>query len=104
MHMFVGSHKNNIKLDGYINTGLLDPFYIRQRHDDLVDEMIRRGYNHKSPIDIQTCEDIADTYCQRGLRENVNAFANTEELRRRCKECNSLIEDAIGASGFRATT
>ena len=56
MHMFVGTLNKNISIQGYIDKGLLDPLKINKRHDILVDEMLERGGNHKSPLPTYTLD------------------------------------------------
>lgn len=41
-HMFIGSLKKKIRMDGYINNDLLEPFSLIYRHDVLAWELIRR--------------------------------------------------------------
>jgi hypothetical protein len=49
-HMFIGSFRKHINIDGYINNNLLEPLLLVQRHNALVIEMKNRGYDHRSPI------------------------------------------------------
>ena len=79
LHMLVGSINKNKSIQGFIDLGLIAPSMIKIRHEQLVEEMTRRGYNHQSPIEQPDCTDIPD-----GL---VNPFRNKEELKRRCKDC-----------------
>lgn len=50
-HMFHTAVRKGQSLDGYIQNGLLEVRMIKARHDTLVEEMLRRGYNHHSPMD-----------------------------------------------------
>jgi len=50
MHMFVGCINKRKNIDGYLEKGLVNLGLIRKRHDELVQEMERRGMNHKSPL------------------------------------------------------
>ena len=52
------------------------------RHDELVEEMEKRGFNHKSPID--------DWECGFTVGE-VDVKANLKELVRRCSDCKKRI-------------
>lgn len=49
-HMFVGTILKGKKLTGYLNNRLLETHNLRERHDELAAEMVRRGMNHKSPL------------------------------------------------------
>lgn len=53
LHMFVGTIKKGISIQGYIDNGLVNPRMIKKRHKELVKEMERRGYNHNSPLKIK---------------------------------------------------
>ncbi len=80
-HTFVGSINNGHNVSGYLN-GLVDPRLIEQRHDELVKEMIRRGYNHHSPL-----ADYDHT-----IVGHVDPEENLKELHRRCPACRALID------------
>ena len=86
MHMFVGALSKGQNLSGYINGGLVDISYIVDRHMELVAEMFRRGYRHKSPLllpkmlpESLTIEDYS--------KNLIDIGANEAELKRRCKNC-----------------
>lgn len=75
MHMFAGSIEKGISIEGYILNGLVNPRMIKDRHDELAEEMTKRGYHHKTPLDLD---------CS-GFREvPVNG---EDELRKRCPDC-----------------
>lgn len=48
--MFVGSLKKKISISGYLRNNCLEPKSIELRHKELIVEMLRRGYNHNSPL------------------------------------------------------
>ena len=81
MHMFLGALRLNKRLDGYVNSGFVEIHNIKRRHDELAEEIVRRGYHHRSPIE--------DSFFleKRGFVDSQKSF---EELQRRCKECRSL--------------
>ena len=73
-HMFVG-----IRLDGYLDEGLVDVDLLFERHNELAAEMERRGYKHKSLLpEFKWSNDTTGT---------VNIKDNEIELHRRCKDC-----------------
>jgi hypothetical protein len=80
LHMFVGTIKKGVSLDGYVSRGLVDTTKIVSRHEILVTEMIARGYNHQSPLP------YVDTL---GIGK-VDAIASAVELHRRCPDCAKL--------------
>jgi hypothetical protein len=81
VHSLIGCIKKGTSLKGYIDKGLVEVHNIKKRHDALVEEMGRRGYNHLSPLPEFTCQETG----------YVNVEQNIEELRRRCKECRERI-------------
>ena len=81
-HMFMGCVKKGTSLKGYIDKGLVEIHNIPKRHDELATEMIKRGYNHKSPLQEFTCQ---ETGC-------VDSEQNIKELKRRCINCKERIE------------
>ena len=53
IHMFVGAIKKQLSLNGYVENNLLECASLLERHDDLAEEMTRRGMNHASPLVLQ---------------------------------------------------
>lgn len=88
-HMFIGTHKKNVSLMGYITRGLIDTDYLSQRHAELVEEITARGYNHRSPIDEEVAADIAKRYHNHPSLLDVDI--NIKELIRRCPDCAARI-------------
>lgn len=85
IHMMLGALKKGKNIDGFINKGLYEIHNLNIRHNELVDEMARRGWNHKSPINN---EDLKLLY----HRGSVNANQNIIDLKGRCTECAKLID------------
>lgn len=88
MHMFVGTIQKGISMQGYLDGGLVETQHIRQRHDELVAEMERRGMNHKSPLPTYMCETAG----------HVGIEANLVEMARRCPACRALQEKSNARS------
>ena len=82
LHMLVGSIKKKQSLQGFIKNKLIDTSKIQARHDALVKEMERRGYNHKSPL----------TYDDKLNLGKVNSKESYKELLRRCPDCRKIVE------------
>lgn len=82
IHMFVGTINEGKSLDGYIKNGLLEFSKLRERHDELVEEMKTRGYNHKSPLQ-EIKMDVSETVA----KSKVNRRRNKSELFKRCFAC-----------------
>ena len=86
-HMFMGSIMKGTSITGYLRDGLLEPKTLQKRHTELANEMISRGYNHKSPL-----LDIDITHLPDG---KININRNIEDLRHRCEECRHRIDSHI---------
>lgn len=82
LHMIVGRIKNGNSISGYISKGLCEPHKIKDRHDELVIEMKRRGMNHKSQLEEINCSRFDFGY--------VDAQKNLEILRAKCEKCKEL--------------
>jgi hypothetical protein len=80
--MFVGTIDMGNSLKGYVDKGLVEVHNIRSRHAQLVEEMIRSGYNHNSPLqDFDPWEE-----------GRVDVEANHRDLIERCEECRRLSQ------------
>ena len=62
--------------------GYLEPQNFQTRHDELAEEMLRRGYKHNSPLIIN------GTKLPVG---HVNRNRSLSDLLNRCKECEERI-------------
>lgn len=90
-HMGIGILKRKNKIDGFIAHNCLEISSMKSRHDELVEEMIKRGYKHNTPsFDIP--EDILDFY-KDYLDIKVNVEQSERLLRVRCPNCNNLFKE-----------
>jgi hypothetical protein len=85
-HMFIGTIYRRISVDGYIARGLLDPSALWARHDELVRELERRGFAHRSPLptwglSVQAVTEVLSRRCP------IDARASLRELCERCNDC-----------------
>lgn len=62
---------------------LIEPNAMQTRHDELAEEMIRRGYNHNSPFVLPDLSHLPDE--ERYAKVDVDL--SKKELRCRCEEC-----------------
>ena len=85
IHMLAGNIKRGKSIDGFL-AGLVDPCLVIQRHEDIVNEMVHRGMNHKSPLDCP--EEIASSL----TAQPISGISNLDELARRCHRCSLLIK------------
>jgi hypothetical protein len=88
IHMFIGTIKAGKNLKGYIDKGLVSVDKIITRHDELVAEMIRRGYKHNSFITIAEHEMLWNYLCKHKDEVYlIDSLNNEIELVNRCEEC-----------------
>lgn len=78
MHMFIGTIKAGKSIQGYIDKGLVNPNHIEKRHDELAAELLRRNYNHSSPLNFD---------CSNLPVHMVAVKQNERILRKRCARC-----------------
>ena len=83
IHMFVGAINKNKNIKGYLN-GLLEFDSIESRHNELAIEMIKRGYNHNSPL-----PDILFKI----ENKKIDVLKNIAELLRRCEQCRKRYDE-----------
>ncbi|MFC1846144.1 pyrimidine dimer DNA glycosylase/endonuclease V [Chloroflexota bacterium] len=79
-HMFAGTIRRGKNIQGYLDKGLLEIHNIRSRHDELAQEMQRRGYKHKSPLEFVSEKKSGE----------IDSKHSAAELYGRCRECRRL--------------
>ena len=82
--MFIGCLREGRSIKGYIDNGLVEVHNILRRHDELAEEMKRRGYKHNHTPKLYDCQ-LWECGC-------VNSEQNIAELYRRCPDCRERIE------------
>ena len=93
-HGEIHKHKHNFEkhhsISGRISPiVLIEPENMQLDHDELAQEMLRRGYNHNSPYqqpDLSYLKD-SERYAKVDLDYNIN------DLMSRCPECRKRIEE-----------
>ena len=80
-HMFVGTILKSKSLNGYFQNGLLEVHSLKKRHLQLAQEMIVRGYKHKSKL----------PYFRSWQEGYVSRKDNLIELSKRCVDCRRKI-------------
>jgi len=63
---------------------------LKERHDELAQEMLRRGMNHKSPL--ANIPNLKETYPQY-YDLNVDTHVSIRDLCQRCPKCRKRIEN-----------
>jgi hypothetical protein len=83
-HNFVKQHSIAGRMSPVIQ---IEPLKMKLRHDELVEEMLRRGYNHNSPYILPDLSYLPEEF----INAKVNIGHNIVDLMARCGECRSLI-------------
>lgn len=92
-HMFVGTINKKLNMRGYANNNLIEPQKLQERHLELVDEMISRGYNHNSPLD-----EVDLSYLDEDIQMAiVDVDSSLKEILRRCPECAARYKELYPA-------
>lgn len=92
-HMFIGTLNKGVAIKGYLADNLMEPASLQARHDELVVEMERRGYNHKSPLPPSLAQ-----LPKADFETKIDREASLAELLRRCPECaarHKEIQNAV---------
>ena len=79
IHMFVWNINRKRSVKGYVAKGLLETHNLYDRHEELAQELRRRGYQHNSELDAKWKR--AE---KAGLIDKKRSF---EELVNRCVKC-----------------
>jgi hypothetical protein len=86
-HSEIHKHKHNFQkghsIAGRIAGNAVEPLAMQDRHDELVREMLRRNYNHKSPYEQPDLSAYSDK--ERNFR--VDRDASLLMLVERCGDC-----------------
>ncbi len=76
IHMFVGTLSRGKSVKGYLEKGLLEVHNLYWRHEELVEEMKRRGTAHHGR-EMEICRKAGA----------IDRKKNLEELLKRCSRC-----------------
>jgi hypothetical protein len=85
-HMFATTLKKGVHVDGYVKNGLLDISRLQARHQELVNEMLRRGYRHNTPFPEENSYTIEPNLWLVKLGK-VDPIISEAKLRSRCLNC-----------------
>ena len=83
LHKFLHNWKKKHRVDGRIEGNAMEPLSYKKRHDELADEMLRRGFNHKSPLEQPDFSYLPEKY----LSFRVDKNKSYDILINRCDEC-----------------
>jgi hypothetical protein len=82
VHILANQVSNNELKPGFIRNGLVEVHNIRKRHDELVEEMLSRGFNHKTPMTFSTDK----------VEGNIDVDKNLNTILNRCEKCRKRHE------------
>lgn len=87
-HALLGILRLGMSVKGYLDGGLFDPPTLKTRHDQLVDEMVRRQYNHHTPLELtpDILSRIQSITCV-----PINHYISSKDLLTRCPECRVVL-------------
>lgn len=86
LHMILSHIKAGKKIDGFLKNNCLQPRMIFQRHEEIVNEMLARGYNHKTPITEEDCSCVCCLSKEQQYWE-IHKERSLYDLLERCLEC-----------------
>lgn len=88
LHQLLGHIEagNLESVKGHADRGQVDTSLIQKRHDELVEEMERRGFNHESPVDYDDDLELGE----------IDIDSNIEDLIDRCEYCRERYERLRG--------
>lgn len=89
-HMFGGTLKQKIKMDGYIQNNLFEPSSLISRHNILAEEMLRREMKHVSVLELPN--DIFKYLPPNFQNRKVNVVNSLDDLIRRCPRCRARYQ------------
>ena len=90
-HMFIGSIKKKIKMNGYHQNDLLEPMSLLTRHEELVNEFKRRNLNHKSDL---IFDNDVFSYLSEQIKNHVIDSKNSLHiLLSKCDKCKKRYDE-----------
>jgi hypothetical protein len=98
IHKHLPSFRKRNRIDGrFYPVVQIQLWNLPERHDDLAEEMLHRGMNHKSPLlDVPDLKKLYPTF----YYKNVDPEVSIIDLQNRCNKCARRIrryyENAVG--------
>lgn len=91
IHQLVGSLRKKHSIDGYIRNNCVEPLSVITRHNAIVEEMIKRGMNHFSPIiDNNELTTLLEYLPKEQVNYRVDVEASLKDITTRCGMCHNL--------------
>ena len=91
-HGEIHKHRHNFEKKHNITGRLspvvqIEPASMEERHDELVEEMLRRGMNHNSPYEMPNLNYLEPWH----LTVEVDKYKSIIDLCTRCEDCKTRI-------------
>ena len=86
LHKFLPSFIKKHNMSKRILLGQIDPAAMQLRHEELAEELVRRGYNHNSPY-------IQPDILYITEKSIIDIGNNIKDLCQRCEECKKRIKE-----------
>ncbi len=90
-HMFYEAIKNGRKVDGYVKNNLLEILSLKQRHDEVAEEMKRRGYRHNTPLEVDLQK--INQYSEDIKNYKIDKDKSLQDLLLRCSKCRKRYDE-----------
>ncbi|HOH58521.1 MAG TPA: pyrimidine dimer DNA glycosylase/endonuclease V [Bacilli bacterium] len=90
-HMFIGTLERKKSINGYIKNDLLEPLSLKARHDALADEIIKRNFNHYTPLVFEE-ETIFDYLREDQINHKIDKDNSLLLLLSRCEVCQQRYD------------
>lgn len=95
LHKFLHCWCKRHRIDGRIAGNAMEPLSYKARHDELAEEMLRRGFKHESPL-----EQPDFSYLPSEQREyRVDRQESLKLLRKRCPACAARMAGSGQTAG-----
>lgn len=85
-HNFVKQHNIKGRLFPIVQ---IEPISMKIRHDELAQEMIHRGMNHRSPYELPDLSYLPEEFLNRKINLNISIT----DLISRCEHCKKKIKN-----------
>lgn len=87
IHMLVGSIIKGRKLTKFLSYGLIEPTSIYKRHEEIKNEMIKRGYKHTSELKKYDFSKYNENEIKLISETKVDINKSILDITERCSEC-----------------
>jgi len=79
-------------MNGYFRNNLLEPKSLKVRHNELVNEMLRRGYKHNTPLEF---ENSILEYLGNRIDNKINKSLSLNTLIDKCQLCKKRLNKMV---------